>query len=226
MQHAEAIRSMASEKYLLDELTPELREEFEEHFFGCPECALDVRAGTTFLEHTKVALAEPAPAERLAPASPPQPRTWLSWLRPSIAVPVMALLLVVIGYQNFITLPKTKGEIADLRAPQILPSVSLVSARSDRVPVIAVRPGQPFLLFVDVPAEDRFTSYLCELYSPSGALLWSLPVSPEAAKNTLPLHVPSGQAASGTYTLAVSGIGADRSHAVLARYPFELQVQR
>jgi len=64
------------------------------------------------------------------------------------------------------------------------------------------------------------------LYSPSGKLLWSLPVSAAAAKDTLPLHVPSGQAVSGSYTLAVSGIGVGPDHTPLARYPFELQVQQ
>ena len=225
MQHAEAIRSMASEKYLLDELTPELREEFEEHFFGCPECALDVRAGTAFLEHSKIALAEPVPARAIALVSENQTGGWLSWLRPAIAVPVLAVLLLVIGYQNLVTLPMTKNELADLRVPQILPSASLVAARSDRVPVIAIRHDQSFLLFVDVPTESRFTSYLCELYSPSGALVWSLPVSTEAAKNTLPLHVPAGQRVFGRYSLAVSGVGASPDHALLARYSFDLQAQ-
>lgn len=225
MQHAEAIRAMATEKYLLDELTPEVREEFEEHFFGCPECALDVRAGAAFLEHSKSALVEPVRAERPVPSFVRQPHGWLAWLRPAIAVPVMALLLVVIGYQNLVTYSKAKSEIADLRAPQVLPSASLASARSDRVPVIALRPGQSFLLFVDIPAEGRFTSYVCQLYSPSGTLLWSLPVSAEAAKNTLPLRVSSGQTVAGAYTLAVSGIGAGADHGLLVRYPFELKPQ-
>jgi len=40
---------MAVEKYLLEELTPELRDEFEEHFFDCQECALDVQATAAFM---------------------------------------------------------------------------------------------------------------------------------------------------------------------------------
>jgi len=37
MDHGESIRLMAAEKYLLGELAPELREQFEEHFFDCQE---------------------------------------------------------------------------------------------------------------------------------------------------------------------------------------------
>ena len=49
MDHSESIRLMAAEKYLLGELAPELREQFEEHFFDCQECALDVRAGAALV---------------------------------------------------------------------------------------------------------------------------------------------------------------------------------
>jgi anti-sigma factor RsiW len=45
MDHQEAVRQNATEKYLLDELDPELRDQFEEHLFDCQDCALDVRAG-------------------------------------------------------------------------------------------------------------------------------------------------------------------------------------
>ena len=226
MQHGEAIRGMTSEKYLLNELTPELREEFEEHFFGCTDCALEVKAGATFLEHSKIVLA--APTQSKAPAVAPARQTggWQAWLRPAVAVPVMALLLVVIGYQNFVTFSKLERTTAELQAPRILPSATLVSARSDRVPVVAARPNETFLLFVDVPTESRFTSYVCELYSPAGTLEWSIPVSADAAKDALPLRVPSGQAAPGAYSLVVRGVLPGQNSSVVARYPFELQVQK
>ncbi|PYU53470.1 MAG: hypothetical protein DMG48_01380 [Acidobacteria bacterium] len=44
MDHNEALRLHAVEKYVLGELPPSLRDEFEQHFFECQECALDVRA--------------------------------------------------------------------------------------------------------------------------------------------------------------------------------------
>jgi hypothetical protein len=223
MQHAEAIRSMASEKYLLNELTLELREEFEEHFFGCPECALEVRAGAAFLEHSKIVLATPVHKEKPAPFAAAQSHGWRGWLRPSVVVPVMAMLLVVIGYQNFATLRRPRAT-AELRTPQILPSLSLVSARGGSVPTVAVAPDKSFVLYVDVPTENRFTSYRCELRNPAGTLEWSVPVSTEAAKNTLLLHVPAGSVNPGAYTLFVRGITAgSESGFVLARYPFELQ---
>jgi Putative zinc-finger len=37
MDHHQATQLTAVEKYLLDELPPELRDEFEEHYFDCQE---------------------------------------------------------------------------------------------------------------------------------------------------------------------------------------------
>jgi hypothetical protein len=44
MGHDEAVRILATEKYLLGELSPELRDQFEEHLFDCQRCAFDLRA--------------------------------------------------------------------------------------------------------------------------------------------------------------------------------------
>jgi hypothetical protein len=223
MQHVEAIRYFASEKYLLDELTPQLREEFEEHFFGCAECARDVRAGSAFIDPRKSALSEAVSVKAPEPAPVRRLVGWGAWRRPAVVVPGLAALMVVIGYQNFVAFPRMKAEVAQLRDPRVIPSASLISARSDRVPLVVVRPKESFLLFVDITADSRFSSYICELYSPGGKFLWSIPVSAEAAKDTLQLLVPPGDAEPGEYSLAVNGIVAGQKETVLARYPFELQ---
>ena len=58
MNHSEAVEQMTSERYLLNELTPDARDAFEEHAFDCPECALDLRAGALFVHEAKVQLPE------------------------------------------------------------------------------------------------------------------------------------------------------------------------
>ena len=59
MEHSQAVEQMAAERYLLNELTPEAREAFEEHVFDCPDCALDLRAAAAFVDEAKAQL--PAP---------------------------------------------------------------------------------------------------------------------------------------------------------------------
>src|SRR5215475_2656073 len=102
MDHADAMRLNATERYLLNELDNIQLEEFEEHMFDCQECALDVQTASIFLEHTKNILAEPTPQPVRPPVPHPAPSSWFAWLRPSIAVPVMACLLFVIVFQDFV----------------------------------------------------------------------------------------------------------------------------
>jgi hypothetical protein len=56
MVHDEAVGILAVEQYLLEELNPKLRNEFEDHLSKCQECALDLWAAATFLKHAKVIL--------------------------------------------------------------------------------------------------------------------------------------------------------------------------
>jgi hypothetical protein len=223
MEHEEAVRLMATEKYLLDELTPELRETFEEHFFVCQTCATDVRSGAAFLEHSKAVLSS-SPVARPELVGKAKPG-WLAWLQPAFALPVIALLAGIVAYQNFVVHPTPKQQQAAV-APQILPAISLISVSTrggGRPAVLNIQPGGAFLLFVDVPPDTRFSSYVGELYSPSGKREWSLPISAAATRDTLPISVPPGLKTAGTYKLTVSGVAADGSSVEVGRYPFELQ---
>ena len=60
MDHTEAVNQYAVEKYLLEELSPEARAAFEEHYFGCEECAIDLRAAAVFIAQSRKELARPA----------------------------------------------------------------------------------------------------------------------------------------------------------------------
>ena len=56
MDHNEALRQQAAEKYVLGELPPTLRDEYEEHYFECEECAEDVRAAAEFVDNVRAVL--------------------------------------------------------------------------------------------------------------------------------------------------------------------------
>src|SRR5437660_12586249 len=43
MNHDDAIKTMAAERYILEDLEPAEHDAFEEHFFDCTECTADVR---------------------------------------------------------------------------------------------------------------------------------------------------------------------------------------
>jgi hypothetical protein len=136
----------------------------------------------------------------------------------------MAILLVVVGYQNLVTLPAMRGALAENRIPKILPAASLVSStvRGSTPSVIEAHRGDQFLLPVDIQAQSAFQSYVVELQNPAGGVEWSLPVSSELVKNTLTLQAP-GMERAGRYEVVVLGRNAQGQDSEIGRYPFELQ---
>jgi hypothetical protein len=220
MDHQQATQLTAVEKYLLDELPPEVRDEFEEHFFDCQECATDLRATAGFIDAAKREF-----KVKPAPVAGSKSRVVSIW--PSaLAWAALAASLLVIAYQNVVVYPRFKTEIAELKAPEILPQVSLVggNSRGGQIPVATVGSGQPFLLLLDIPTEDRFSSYTCLLYSASGSLAWRVEVSPQQARDTVSIRVPSAGKGPGEYTLTVQGNMAG-SPLDLAHYRFTLSSQ-
>ncbi len=230
MDHTQVLQLGAVEKYLLNELPPDVRDEFEEHFFDCSDCATDLKATAAFMDAARKELGFQKAARK--PATPIHARQaqmggrWRSML---IAGALAASLLVLL-YQNVVVYPHYKGEIAQLQTAEILPAISLVGTNSRggaATPRAVVRQGRPFLMQLDLPTQNRFTSYTCKLYSPSGSVIWQVLVSSERARDTVTISGPAQDNTSGTYTLAVHGNtdGSVESGTTLATYGFHLDMQ-
>jgi Putative zinc-finger len=227
MDHDVVVRQKLAERYLLNELEPETRDEFEEHFFDCPDCALDVRAGALFVEQSKTVLAEkPDPILAGQPVSIPlsvKPG-WLPWLRPAVLAPVLMLLLVVIGYQNLVTYPKLQQA---LNRPQVLPWASVnVGTWGAGGPVITTHRGEGFLLFVRIPPEGIYSSYTVDLYNSGRKLEWSLIIAAKSGQDQWPVQIPAANREAGGYTLAVRGVTASGESKEVGKASFELQIQQ
>ncbi len=226
MNHDLVVHQKITERYLLDELDPEQRDEFEEHLFDCPECALDVRAGATFVEQSKAILAENAPQTatvRVSVAAPVK-TGWFAWLRPAWAVPVLAVLLLVVAYQNLVTYPRLQHA---LNQPQVLPWASVnVGTWGAGGPTITASPGKGFLLFLRIPPDGVFDHYRADLYNPVGRLEWSLNIPAVAGQDQWPVRIPGADRGAGTYTLTVRGITSAGESKDLGRTSFELQIQK
>jgi hypothetical protein len=232
MDHDMVVRQKMTERYLLGELDPTARDEFEEHFFDCRDCALDVHAGALFVEQSKVVLAEkPGLVAAGLPATAPVSANpgWLAWLRPAVVVPLMVMLLAVIGYQNLVIYPQMQQA---LNSPQVLPWASVnVGTWGSSGPVITTRPGQGFLLFVRIPPEGGYSHYTAELYNPGGKLDGSLTIPVASGKETSaqdqwPVQVPGANREAGSYTLTVRGVTAAGESKDIGRTSFELQIQK
>ncbi len=232
MDHDLVARQQMTERYLLGELDDDARVEFEEHFFGCSDCASDVRAGALFVEQSKVLLAEPSqsavpgrPAQILVSPKP----AWLAGLRemfkPAFAAPVMAVLVAVLAYENLVTYPQMKSA---LNSPRVLSFASVnVGSWGSEQPPISIHPGDGFLLFVRIPA-DGYSRHTIDLYNPAGKLEWSLSVlSPtrtaSSAEDQFPVQIPGAERAAGVYVVIVTAAGENKE---VGRASFELQIQK
>ncbi|GAC1630052.1 MAG: hypothetical protein NVS9B14_00160 [Candidatus Acidiferrum sp.] len=212
MDHIEAVRMQAVEKYILGELSPLLRAQFEEHYFDCADCALNLRAGVAFAAASRQYF-----AEVLLPVAPvPAPRVgWFAWLKPLVAVPAFAVLLAIIVYQNAVSIPKLKQEVGSgtTTAAIAAPWFPIYTASSHSAgPRIEVQPNQPFYLSFDITDQPRGADsvFLVQLKDSSGKILIESTVPAERAHDSLALPVPAG-IQPGDYQLVITDRSAGGS---------------
>jgi len=228
MDHSEAVRSKAAERYLLGEMTPVACEEYEDHFFGCAECAQEVQAGAIFIDSARDVLGSEGVSAAPAAADAKGGTARCAWfLRPAFALPAMALLLMVVVYQNVRTIPQMRSEVERSNSAQAVRLFSLLGAnsRGGTTPELAVPRGQEFGFYVDIPPSPQFSSYTIEVQSDSGVAELSVAVSSDEAKQTVPLVIPPARLTPGKYVLVVRGYDPSQGNAaaVVARYPFTLK---
>ncbi len=228
---------MVVERYLLDELLPNEREAFEEHFFDCSECAMDLRAAAAFVDEARVQLPAMMAAEVRTPVeSAKVARTawWRSlFATPMVMGPVFAALLVMVGYQNFVVVPELRTEA---REPRMMPLIGLNGEARGAAKVIAVDPKAGAALAVDFPEQTGYSSFAFDLYDPAGKAAWSHSVlaardgapngdNDAAGAGRLMLQIPAEGLREGAYTLAVSGVGAQGERTPLEKYGFEIRLK-
>ncbi len=214
MDHNEAVRLQAAEKYLLGELPKEQHAAFEEHYFDCSACAEEIKATAAFMESSRQVVREEAPQiideKRLVPASPAR-GGWFGWLRPAFAVPVFAALLLFIGYQNGVTIPQLKGSPSSQSAEIISSSFHLagsVRGGDETGTKLQVRPGESFLLNFDFTPARTFSEYSWQLLDQAGKAVKHGTISGDKKYQTVSLPVIGGVESAGRYNLVFFG-GAD-----------------
>ncbi len=222
MDHAEAARTAAIDKYLLGELPEPEREAFEEHFFSCPECARQVSLGAVFKANARAVMNQ---AGGLAAIAPEGRRPWFGWnlawnFRMAAAMAGAAAVAILVGYQNFILIPQLRhppaggGDFTVVSATQ----VSGVRAATDLS--FSRRSGQ-FSLFVPHEWEEFYASYTCELERrPGSKVLFTAGIGNGAGD--FAVLVRTAALEPGKYVLNVYGVRADGQKTAVARFPLTL----
>lgn len=218
MDHAEAARAAAVEKYLLGELPDPQREAFEEHFFSCPECAEQMRLGAVFQANARAVLKDAGSLEAIAPE---RRRPWFGWnFRPALAMAGGAALAVLAGYQNLILIPQLRHPSAGGAAFTVIAAAPVSGVRAAADLSFSRQAGQ-FSLFVPHEWEEFYSSYTCELERrPGSKVLFTAGIG--TGSGDFAVLVRATALEPGKYVLNVYGVRADGQKTAVARFPLTL----
>ncbi len=218
MDHSDAEQMKAAERYMLGDLTVSEVEEYERHFFDCPQCSEELRVLTIFQENARAVFREqdllPKPIIATVPESAAS--WWSGWFSPLLsrqwAVALGALLIGIFGGY---------GALGWRYGAQALSAYPLYAqARGDETMVSPTAGSKFFTMYFDKTWEGEYTSYSAELRDASGAVKFTVPIQAGAAGEAIHVLVPTHKLTAGHYVLVLSG--GDKA-AELARFPFTLQ---
>lgn len=194
MTHQYAQRTLAAERYLLEEM-PELeRHAFEDHYFSCGDCAEDVRLGAVMREGVKAGMI--AVQDRVAVDSPGVSKGWrvvLPWA-------AAASLALVAGYQSFVTAPALRNQFG----AQALAPISLRPASRGTPPTLELARDGVATFAIDLSAADSAKTLAYELRTADGKPTASGSAPAPVAATPLLLMVPASTFnVAGPYVLVV-----------------------
>lgn len=184
MDHAEAVETLAPERYLMNEMTVEDREAFEDHYFGCAECAADLRAGSAVIAGVR--------SQKAAR----QPKRLLFWLPSAVA----AGLAVFVGYRA--TIGGSQPIVIRQHVPLTL-STSTFRNSAAEVEIQKVNGALPFALKFDIEPVKGAAGFDLEIVDGHGTVVHSDHVSATDAQNSVEIVVPGGKLRPGRYTVNV-----------------------
>jgi hypothetical protein len=208
MDHQEALRLQAAEKYILGELPPDLREQFEEHYFDCPECAIGLRGLGTFVTASRLVLGEEAIDHRVSSAGATAERSgWFNWLHPVVAVPTIMALAAFVVYQITVTIPSVRKQAAVQTVAEVYESSYHLqgATRGADVQKLGVRPNESFALDFDFIPAQEFPNFKGSLVDSAGQAVLIFFLKGGQANKEVHLVVPGGKVHAGKYDLVVVG---------------------
>jgi hypothetical protein len=230
MDHEEAKKMHAAEKYVLGELKGELRDQYEEHYCDCADCALDVKAAAAFIAASKDIFQEAPAAVPVVREERPKTSGWRGWLKPLIAVPAMAALAVMLVYEGH-------HLKSGLNEPTVTQQNLVVSENfglrgGDRVAnennLVRVRANEAFGLHFDFIPSQSFEKYLAEVQDQGGHALLRFAIPAERINKEVNYVVPPGLLRAGNYVLAIYGDAVEKpgqtGKTEVASLPFTVEI--
>ena len=224
MDHETAVQLQAAERYVLDEFSPKERADFEEHFFGCPGCADEVRSATILAANTKVVFNEAALDEENARMAAAERAG--RWHRLRLFWPLTAS--AALNFALLAALGLARWHAADLAGsgiePQFYRSFGVPAASRSAIASFSLPAGSRFFgARFDLIPGQHFDSFEYQILDSAGTPRsgQSLP-SPRAENSEMELAVPVASLGPGEYVLVLRGRQQDQSTEI-SRARFSIQ---
>jgi hypothetical protein len=211
MNHQDAMKSMATERYTLDEMKPAERDAFEEHFFDCSICADDVLDSAKFAAGVR----PPVPVPMPVPLPVPHRSNW--W---AVAASVFA---VGLGYESLWVMPHIKaGQAKIMSVARLAEPIQLesMSRGTNEEIVRAVRPDEAIPITFSVETDKPEPLYICQVLDDAGKIRASISIPQSEASEPVRVVLPPHTLSSGHYKLVIRG--GERE---IAAYPFTVEVR-
>jgi hypothetical protein len=223
MDHLDAENMKAVERYALGDLSVSEVEEFERHFFDCPQCSEELRALTIFQENARAVFIEQDLAP--IPASVHAPESAVSWLSrvsnrlsPLFSTSSLAMALAALAIGIF----AGHFAFAARDSAQSIGEYPLYAqARGEETVVSPAAASKFYTLYFDKTWDGDYSSYKAVLRDAPGTDRLTIPMSPSETFHAL---IPSHGLPPGKYVLVVFGTRSDKE-TELARLPFNLQIK-
>ncbi len=227
MDHREATELHAVERYLLDELDASRKEGFEEHFFICPQCAEDLRAGVALTENLKAVARDEARRPFEVGDRALEREGWLAALKkmfsgPALIPSMAALAFCAVTVVETASVVGLRSEIARYQEPRTIPAFALrAAARGEESVVEVSKDARSFTVYFDATWKPRPGGYLCDVLDESKTRRAEVKIPADENGNTINLLLDPSRFSPGRYTVVVRNAATPSEE--LGRYEFTLK---
>lgn len=222
MMHSEIEDREFVERYVRNQLAPEERQAFEEHFFGCQECFEKLQDAERFNAGVRDAARRGLLSDEMQSRS-----KWMVWAFAGAAC--AALVFAVITAWTYVALvPRLRGErdgaAAELQAERQsrtqlgretarveqaeanVPLVMLQATRSAEEPAAVSLPPQAkhLVLWIEI-GPSHYREFRVEVFTPENHLVTSVDHLTRSPYGGLAASLPADQLPTGTFLIKLTG---------------------
>ena len=206
MNHTQAIETKMATRYVLRDLEPTDRDEFEDHMADCSVCMEEVWATTAFAANAKEVFRTGKPHRESMP--------WFAWLgRPlpalAFSTALNLLLLAGLGYTMLRVYPNMRAEIAEANRPGFVDVIAVrgVVRGATTEPHVVKASDKQIVLSFEI--QQRYPRYAYSVADASGRVVLSGRIQ-DTGSDSLNIRVPVARLAPGEYKGAAFGIGENQ----------------